>query len=142
MQIKLLNNLISRPSLSNNLIQNIRALAVKSSPEQQISNEKNTPVKKTKPDRSSLNVESLITKKLEVFSPTASKLVQSMIKKATGKDKEEEDEEKGEKRKGPFKNYQETEERDKKQIMFYEEYFDKISKRKDRENFMASFFYL
>ena len=48
-------------------------------------------------------------------------------------------EEKQEERKGPFKNYFEDEERDKKSIMYYEEFIERNTKKKDRENFMVTF---
>lgn len=51
-------------------------------------------------------------------------------------------EEKYEERKGPFKNYFEDEERDKKSIMYYEDFIDRNTKDKNRENFMVSFFSL
>ena len=144
MQIKLLKILINRP----NITQNIRSLTTIKSPsplspassEQPTPNEKRSSlVERKKPVEKKLSVEELIAKKFEVFSPRASKLVQTLIKKATGKDEEEEDEAKGERRKGPFKNYYGTEERDQKQIMFYEEYFDKVTKRKDLDNYMVYF---
>ena len=49
------------------------------------------------------------------------------------KKKEEEKE-----RRGPFKYYFDDEERDKNKIVFYEEFFDLNTKKKDRENFMVS----
>lgn len=47
-------------------------------------------------------------------------------------------EEQQEERKGPFKNYFEYEEREKKSIMFYEDFIDRNCKEKNRENFMVS----
>jgi hypothetical protein len=46
-----------------------------------------------------------------------------------------------EERKGSFKNYFESEERDKKQIMFYEEYFETTARKKDLNNFMVNKLY-
>jgi hypothetical protein len=56
-----------------------------------------------------------------------------IVKKLTNNEEEEEYEE----RKGPFKNYYEFEEREKKSIMFYEEFFEINTKQKNRENFMV-----
>jgi hypothetical protein len=44
--------------------------------------------------------------------------------------------------KTPFKYYFEDEERDKNKIIFYENFFDKNTQKKDRENFMVSLFIL
>lgn len=63
--------------------------------------------------------------------------IEKFVRKARGEE-DDYDESKEEKRKGPFKNYYEYDERSKKTIMFYEEYFDKNTKEKDRENFMVS----
>lgn len=91
-----------------------------------------TSVKTSESSKSDELTDNLV-KKVELYSPTASKYIQKMIVKVKGEDKEDEKEE----RKGPFKYYQDSEERDKKQIMFYEEYFDKICRNKDRDNFMV-----
>ncbi len=40
-------------------------------------------------------------------------------------------------RKQPFKYYFDEEERDKNKIVFYEEFFDRNTRIKDRENFMV-----
>lgn len=64
------------------------------------------------------------------------KFVQKYVKKFSG---DEDEQESGEERKGPFKNYYEDDERSKKSIMFYEDFFDKNAKEKNRDNFMVKF---
>ena len=44
-------------------------------------------------------------------------------------------------RKKPFKHYFDDEERDKNKIVFYEQFFDENTKRKDRDNFMVFNFF-
>jgi hypothetical protein len=61
-------------------------------------------------------------------------LLTGYMKKFKSKD---DDEEAGEERKGPFKNYFEEEERDKNKIMKYEEFIDRNTRNKDRENFIV-----
>ena len=46
-----------------------------------------------------------------------------------------------EERKGPFKNYYSYEERDKNKIMRYEEFIDRNTKKKDKENFIVRIFF-
>jgi hypothetical protein len=75
---------------------------------------------------------------VKVYSTTVSKYVQNLIEKVKNRGKEKKDDD-GEERKGPFKNYYQDEERSKKSIQHYEEYFDKNCKKKDRENFMVLF---
>lgn len=76
-------------------------------------------------------------KKLETIKkPILTRLIFAEEKKSN---KEKND---GEQRKGPFKNYFESEERDKKQIMFYEEYFETTARKKDLDNFMVRFLYI
>ena len=53
--------------------------------------------------------------------------------------KSQDDDEKKEERKGPFKNYYEDEERDKNKIMKYEEFIDRNTRNKDRQNFIVGF---
>ena len=55
-----------------------------------------------------------------------------------GSRKNKSDDDKQEENKGPYKNYQEEEERDKKQIMFYEDYFDTHAKNKNKHDFMSA----
>lgn len=81
----------------------------------------------SKSDQSENNEEKSI-KKIERVE-----ILQKYLKKL----KFEKEEEKEEERKGPFKNYFQDEERNKRSIMYYEEYFDKNTKKKDRENFMV-----
>lgn len=73
---------------------------------------------------------------LEKIDQKQEKLLQKYMKKVRFRGKEQEKEEE---RKGPFKNYFEDEERNKKSIMYYEEFFDKTTQQKDRENFMVIF---
>jgi len=61
-------------------------------------------------------------------------LLTGYVKKFQSKD---DDEETGEERKGPFKNYFAEEERDKNKIMKYEEFIDRNTRNKDRENFIV-----
>lgn len=63
-------------------------------------------------------------------------ILDKYIKKARG---EYDDNEEKEERKGPFKNYFEDDERNKKSIMFYEQYFEKNAKEKNRENFIVRY---
>lgn len=51
--------------------------------------------------------------------------------------KSKDDDEGKEERKGPFKNYYEYEERDKNKIIKYEEFIDRNTRNKDRENFIV-----
>ena len=76
-------------------------------------------------------------KKTKLFTLSASKGVQVILDQIDRFREGTRRKEKEEERKGPFKDYRQAEERDKKQIMFYEEYFDKVAKKKDRENFMV-----
>jgi hypothetical protein len=74
-------------------------------------------------------------KKIElVKKPILTRLVFPEERKSH-KEKRNDDE-----RKGPFKNYFESEERDKKQIMYYEEYFDTATRKKDLDNFMVNIY--
>ena len=50
------------------------------------------------------------------------------------------EEKKEEERKGPFKNYYTSEERDKNKIMRYEEFIDRNTAKKDKENFIVRSF--
>ncbi|CAF0705802.1 unnamed protein product [Brachionus calyciflorus] len=74
-------------------------------------------------------------KSLKKVEKTEEKILQKYLRKIRPKDEEEKEEEE---RKGPFKNYFEDEERNKSAIVFYEEYFDKNTKQKDRDNFMSA----
>jgi hypothetical protein len=58
------------------------------------------------------------------------------------KSHEEKKEDEGSKRKGPFKNYFEDEERDKNKIAHYEEFFDTAARGKTAQHFIVPFFKL
>lgn len=65
-----------------------------------------------------------------------------LVRKARGDyDENDEDHRRANERKGPFKNYYEYDERDKKSIQRHEEFFDQTTRNKDRENFIVPFLF-
>jgi hypothetical protein len=148
MRIKLLTNLaVQRPGFSKTLLAHVRALSdekkqsvdgdKKKSDEELATTEQNKPaVVKKKMRLTILNADEFIAKKVEE-KVRSIKFAEKLLDKYSGKAEEDEDYRRGEERKGPFKNYHTTEERDKKQIMYHERYFDEVGKNKNREDFMV-----